>query len=380
MLHESPMNNVEPRYAELAEKSLAGQLLSPAEMKSVIDGADERLPELLEAAFRVRYHYYGKKVQIHVLMNAKSGLCPEDCGYCSQSSVSDARDRQVPVHRQGRRWSTPPSRPRKRAPCVFCLVNSGRGPTLKETEKMAEAVAEIKSRVPINICACMGLLTESKARILKDAGVERINHNLNTSSRYHPEVVSTHSYDDRVATLESVKAAGLSTCCGGIIGLGEQSEDVMDLAVSLRELDVDSIPVNFLHAIPGTPMEGRSNLTPQYCLKVLCLFRFVNPSKEIRVAGGREVNLRSLQPLSLYPANSIFRQRLPDHVRSGRHRCPSNDRGPGLRDRDGGAGSAAGTAEYRVDPYWTRADRIERCWPNATPVGAGFKPARAHTE
>ena len=188
----------------------------------------------------------------------------------------------------------------------FCLVNSGRGPTLKETEKMAEAVAEIKSKVPINICACMGLLTESKARILKDAGVERINHNLNTSSRYHPEVVSTHTYDDRVATLESVKAAGLSTCCGGIIGLGEQNEDVMDLAVSLRELDVDSIPVNFLHAIPGTPMEARSNLTPQYCLKVLCLFRFVNPSKEIRVAGGREVNLRTLQPLSLYPANSIF--------------------------------------------------------------------------
>ena len=305
MLHESPMNNVEPRYAALAEKSLAGQLLSPAEMKSVIDGADERLPELLEAAFRVRYHYFGKKVQIHVLMNAKSGLCPEDCGYCSQSSVSEAEVDKYPFLAKEVLVDAA-VKAREAGAMRFCLVNSGRGPTLGETEKMAEAVAEIKRRVPINICACMGLLTESKARILKDAGVERINHNLNTSSRHHPEVVSTHTYDDRVATLENVKAAGLSTCCGGIIGLGEQDEDVVDLAVSLRELDVDSIPVNFLHAIPGTPMEERSNLTPQYCLKVLCLFRFVNPSKEIRVAGGREVNLRSLQPLSLYPANSIF--------------------------------------------------------------------------
>ena len=305
MLNGSPMSKVEPSYSELAEKSLAGELLSLAEMKSIIDGADERLPELLEAAFRVRYHYFGKKVQIHVLMNAKSGLCPEDCGYCSQSSVSGAEIDKYPF--LAKEDLVDAAVKAKQAGAMrFCLVNSGRGPTLKETEKMAEAVAEIKSKVPINICACMGLLTESKARILKDAGVERITHNLTPSSRNHPEVVSTHTYDDRVATLESVKAAGLSTCCGGIIGLGEESDDVMELAVSLRELDVDSIPVNFLHAIPGTPMEERSNLTPQYCLKVLCMFRFVNPSKEIRVAGGREVNLRSLQPLSLYPANSIF--------------------------------------------------------------------------
>lgn len=310
MLHESPMNmvessTVEPRYAALAEKSLDGVLLSPEEMKSVIHGADERLPELIEAAFRVRYHYFGKKVQIHVLMNAKSGLCPEDCGYCSQSSVSGADIDKYPFLAKDVLVEAA-VRARESGAMRFCLVNSGRGPTLRETEKMAEAVAEIKRRVPINVCACMGLLTESKARILKEAGVERINHNLNTSSRYHPEICSTHTYDDRVATLENVKAAGLSTCGGGIVGLGEQDEDVVDLAVSLRELDVDSIPVNFLHAIPGTPMEGRSNLTPQYCLKVLCLFRLVNPSKEIRVAGGREVNLRSLQPLSLYPANSLF--------------------------------------------------------------------------
>jgi biotin synthase len=150
------------------------------------------------------------------------------------------------------------------------------------------------------------LLTEAKARILKEAGVDRVNHNLNTSRRHHPNICTTHTYEDRVATVEHLKAVGLSPCCGGIIGMGETEDDVMDLALALRELDVESIPVNFLHPISGTPLNGANHLTPLRCLKTLCLFRFVNPAKEIRVAGGRELNLRSLQPLSLYPANSIF--------------------------------------------------------------------------
>lgn len=292
-------------YHELAEKSLAGQLLSVDELRSVIDGPDERLPELLDAAFRVRFHYFGKRVQIHVLMNAKSGLCPEDCQYCSQSSVSDAEIDKYPF--VAKEVLVESAIKAKEAGAVrFCLVNSGRGPTQRETENMAAAVAEIKRTVPINICACMGLMNEEKARMLKEAGVERVNHNLNTSRRNHPNICSTHTYDDRVETLNNVKAAGLSTCCGGIIGLGEDSEDIIDMAVSLRRMDVDSIPVNFLHAIPGTPLENQQTLTPQHCLRALCTFRLVNPSKEIRVAGGREVNLRSLQPLSLYPANSIF--------------------------------------------------------------------------
>lgn len=292
-------------YRELAEKALVGEHLSRDELLSVINGPDERLPELLDAAFRVRFHYFGKKVQIHVLMNAKSGLCPEDCYYCSQSSVSEAEIDKYPF--VSKDVLVESAIRAKRAGAVrFCLVTSGRGPTRKETEKMAEAVAEIKRTVPINICACMGLMSEEKVRILKEAGVERVNHNLNTSRRHHPNICSTHTFDDRVETVTNVKAAGLSTCCGGIIGLGEDSEDVIDMAVSLRQLDVDSIPVNFLHSIPGTPFEHREALTPQHCLRALCLFRLVNPSKEIRVAGGREVNLRSLQPLSLYPANSIF--------------------------------------------------------------------------
>ena len=292
-------------FKSLAEKSLRGEILTREEMFSVLHASVERLPELLDAAFRVRRHYFGKRVQIHVLQNAKSGLCPEDCHYCSQSSVSHASIDKYPLLPRERLIEGAVKA--KAAGAVrYCIVNSGRGPTDREIEEMAEVVREIKNKVQINICCSLGIMSEAKARILKEAGVERINHNLNTSRRHHPNICTTHSYDDRVGTVNNAKSAGLSSCCGGIIGMGETEDDTMDLALALRELDVDSIPINFLHPIPGTPLNGANHLTPQKCLKTLCLFRFINPTKEIRVAGGREINLRSLQPLSLYPANSIF--------------------------------------------------------------------------
>ena len=292
-------------FKKLADKSLQGLILERDEMRAVLGAPDEEIPELIDAAFRVRHHYFGKKVQIHVLQNAKSGLCPEDCHYCSQSSVSTAPIDKYPLL-QREKLIEGALKAKAAGAVRYCMVNSGRGPTQKEIEEMAEVVREIKSKVSINICCSLGLMSEDKARILKEAGVERVNHNLNTSRRHHPEICTTHTYEDRLETIRNVKAAGLSSCCGGIIGMGETDDDIIDMALAFRELDVDSIPVNFLHSIPGTPFEDKKQLTPQRCLKTLCLFRFINPSKEIRVAGGREVNLRSLQPMSLYPANSIF--------------------------------------------------------------------------
>jgi biotin synthase len=292
-------------FQRLADKALQGIIPERDELQAVLDAVEEELPELLSAAFRVRHHFHGKRVQIHVLENAKSGLCPEDCHYCSQSSVSDAPIERYPFLSKEKLIEG--AKAAKDAGAVrYCIVNSGRGPTNKEIEEIADAVREIRETVGINICCSLGLMTEEKVRRLKEVGVGRINHNLNTSRQHHPEVVTTHTFDDRVATIESVKAAGMSTCSGGIIGMGQSDEDIIDLALTLRAMDIDSIPVNFLHSIPKTPFEQKRELTPQRCLKTLCLFRFVNPSKEIRVAGGREVNLRSLQPLSLYPANSIF--------------------------------------------------------------------------
>ncbi|MBI1996257.1 MAG: biotin synthase BioB [Deltaproteobacteria bacterium] len=289
----------------LADKALQGIVPERDELQAVLDAAEEELPELLSAAFKVRHHYHGKRVQIHMLQNAKSGLCPEDCHYCSQSSVSEAPIDRYPF--LSKEKLVEGAKAAKDAGAVrYCIVNSGRGPTNKEIEEIAAAVREIREKVGINICCSLGLMNEEKVRRLKEVGVGRINHNLNTSRQHHPEIVTTHTFDDRVATIESVKAAGMSTCSGGIIGMGESDDDIIDLALALRAMDIDSIPVNFLHSIPKTPFEQKRELTPQKCLKTLCLFRFVNPSKEIRVAGGREVNLRSLQPLSLYPANSIF--------------------------------------------------------------------------
>jgi biotin synthase len=292
-------------FASLAEKSLQGLILDRDEMRAVLAAPDERLPELLDAAFRVRYRYFGKRVQIHVLQNAKSGLCPEDCHYCSQSSISKAEiDRYPFLPRE--RLIEGALRAKAAGAVRYCMVNSGRGPTKREVEEIAEVARAIKSKVDIQLCCSLGLMDEEKVRTLKEAGVERINHNINTSQHYHPEICTTHTYEDRLETLRNVKAAGLTSCCGGIVGMGESDEDIMDMALSLRELDVDSIPVNFLHPIPGTPFEGLNQLSPQKCLKILCLFRLINPTKELRVGGGREIHLRSLQPLSLYPANSIF--------------------------------------------------------------------------
>ena len=289
----------------LADKALQGIIPEREEMKAVLNASDEQIPELVSAAFKVRHHYFGKRVQIHMLQNAKSGLCPEDCHYCSQSAVSEAPIDRYPF--LSKEQLLEGAKRAKAAGAVrFCIVNSGRGPTDKEIREIAGVVREIKSQVSINICCSLGLMDEDKMQALKQAGVERINHKLNTSERHHPNICTTHTYRDRVATVNSVKSVGLSSCCGGIIGMGETDEDIMDLALSLRELGVDSIPLNFLHPIDGTPFGGLNHLTPQRCLKILCLFRFVNPDKELRVGGGRELNLRSLQPLALYPANSLF--------------------------------------------------------------------------
>ncbi|MBA4543329.1 MULTISPECIES: biotin synthase BioB [Thermoactinomyces] len=293
------------RWETLADRALAGERLSMEEGLSVLDAPDDELLPLLQAAFRVRKAYFGKKVKLNMIINAKSGLCPEDCGYCSQSIVSQAPVEKYTLLKKdvlvaGAREAL------SRKAGTYCIVASGRGPTEKELDEVVEAVKVIKEELNMKICACLGILTESQAKRLKEAGVDRYNHNLNTSREHYGRITTTHTYDDRVQTVEAAKKAGLSPCSGCIIGMGETREQVVEMAYELRNLDADSIPVNFLNAIPGTPLEGLKELNPRYCLKVLALFRFVCPTKEIRVSGGREVNLRQLQPLALYPANSIF--------------------------------------------------------------------------
>lgn len=294
-----------PDFNGLAEKALRDETLTRDECRSVLQAPDEDLLALLQAAFRVRERHFGKTVRLQMLLNAKSGACQEDCRYCSQSSISTAA-----IERYGLLPRERMVEGAKRAAAAkaqrYCIVISGRSPLDREIAEIADAVKAIKREIPIQICCSLGLLNEEQARQLKAAGVDRINHNLNTSEAYHPSICTTHTFQDRLATIRSARSAGLEICSGGIVGMGERDDDVIDLALALRDVKPDSIPLNTLHPVPGTPLEHCKDLTPQRCLKVLCLFRFLHPRTEIRIAGGREFNLRSLQPLALYPADSMF--------------------------------------------------------------------------
>lgn len=293
-------------YQQLAQRVIDGYVITDEEALAILESPDTELLAVLDAAYRIRYHYYGNKVKLNMIINTKSGLCPENCGYCSQSIVSTAPIEKYPMMKQ-QEIIDGANRAASLQVGTYCIVASGRGPRNQEIDIVVDSVKEIKERHPeMTVCACLGILKPEQAQRLKEAGVDRYNHNINTSARNHTNITTSHTYDDRVQTVERAKEAGISPCSGVIVGMKETKQDVVDMARSLHALDADSIPVNFLNAIDGTPLEGINELNPRYCLKVLALFRFINPTKEIRVSGGREVNLGHMQPLGLYPANSIF--------------------------------------------------------------------------
>jgi biotin synthase len=292
-------------WQALATSVLAGTPCSRDQAVSILKSTDDDLLDLISSAYRIRHRFFSKTVQLYFLMNAKSGLCPEDCNYCSQSKISDApipkynilsRDKLL----DGARLAA------ERKSKTYCIVISGRAPNEREMKAVETIVPQIKEQYGLNICACLGLLDEQQAQRLKAAGVDKVNHNLNTSREYYPEICTTHTFEDRVQTLKNVRAAGMELCSGGIVGMGEKPEDIVAMAFELHDLSVESIPLNFLHSIDGTPLERQEYLNPRDCLRALCMFRFVNPQSELRIAGGRERHLRSMQPLGLYIANSIF--------------------------------------------------------------------------
>lgn len=293
------------QWNSVAERVLDGGAVTPDEALAVLTSADDELLDVLHASFRLRARWHGRDVRIHVLRNAKSGLCPEDCGFCSQSvrfGTDAPRYGMQTVEQlvEGARDAA------RMGAVKYCMVTSTRGPSQRDLDVVCEAVRRIKAELNINVCTSLGLLQEGQAEQLASAGVTRFNHNLEASRGYFPQVCSSHQWEDRVRTVRRARSAGLEACCGGIMGLGEQPADRVALAFELRELEVESIPVNFLDPRPGTPMSEHPRLTPQDCLRALAMFRFVNPTRDIRIAGGREVNLRSLQVLALYPANSLF--------------------------------------------------------------------------
>jgi biotin synthase len=290
----------------LTDKALARELPTRDEALKVLTSSDDELMDVVAAAFRVRLRYFGRRVKLNYLVNIKSGLCPEDCFYCSQRLGSAADVLKYTWLKPGEVLQSAEAGVKAGAKRV-CLVASGRGPSDKDVARVSGMIAAFKTENPdVEVCACLGLLSDGQAERLQQAGTTAYNHNLNTAETNYGDICSTHSFQDRADTVSKAKQGGLSPCSGLIAGMGETDEQLADVAFALRELDPDSVPVNFLIPFEGTPLGGQWTLTPQRCLRILAMVRFVCPDAEVRLAGGREIHLRSLQPLALHIVNSIF--------------------------------------------------------------------------
>lgn len=281
-------------------------MISRDEARTLLTSGSPHTLELLERARRIREEHFGRTVVLHILSNAKSGRCSEDCGFCSQSARFNTGIPTWPLLSGDDLFEQARAANGARAE-KFCIVTATRGPTSRLCDDLCPSISRIKEAFPrLKICTSLGLLSDPIAARLREAGVDRYNHNLETSERFFPRIVSTHSWRDRAETVRIAKAHDMEACCGGIVGLGEEDEDIIDLLFALRDLDVDSIPINLFNPREGTPFGETPKLDPMKALRILAVARLVNPEKDIRCAGGREAILGSLQPLALFAVNSIF--------------------------------------------------------------------------
>jgi len=292
-------------YQYITEAGIACELLPQETYLGMLTDSRVELLHLLDAAFTVRRHFHGKRVNVHIINNVSNGLCSEDCNYCPQSKSSKAEI--IEYTEKNEEEILAEARQAYEAGAYrYCMVYAGRRPSKARTKRIAHLVKTIKARYPIEVCVSAGIMNENDTMLLKEAGLDRLNHNLNTSPSQYAKVCTTHTYADRLNTLKAARKTGLDVCSGIIAGMGETAEELIELALMLRSLEAKSIPVNFLLPITGNMLETTHNLSPAFCLKILCLFRFINPQAEIRTAAGREYHLRSMEVMSLYPANSLF--------------------------------------------------------------------------
>ncbi|MDA3804483.1 biotin synthase BioB [Clavibacter sp. CT19] len=291
---------------DLVDTVLDGGTITVDDAIRVLATPDDEVLDLVAAVARIRRRHFGNRVKLNYLVNLKSGLCPENCGYCSQALGSTA-----PILKYS--WLTTDEAVEQAELGItggaarVCLVASGRGPSHRDIDRVADIASRVKGRRPsVEVCACLGLLRGGQAERLAAAGVDAYNHNINTAESFHDEIVQTHTYADRIDTITAVQRAGVSPCSGLIVGLGEADRQVIEALGALRDLGAESVPINFLVPFDGTPMAGRWTLTPLRCLTIVALARLMCPDAEIRLAGGRELHLGSLQGLALHVANSMF--------------------------------------------------------------------------
>ncbi len=252
------------------------------------------LKELVAQANEVRRKFIGNKLDLCNILNARSGRCPEDCKFCAQSAMHHVDIPAYPL--KGKKEIVEAAQKAKAIGAErFGIVTSGNRLTDSELNAVEQAISEIKDKVDIIVCASLGALEKSQLQILKDAGLSRYHHNIETSSRFYPSIVSTHTFDERVNTINSAKQVGLEVCSGGIIGMGETWQDRIDMAYTLKKVDVDSIPLNILIPIKGTPLESAAPLSADDAVRTICIFRIILKDKVIKIAAGREAIFKGSQ-------------------------------------------------------------------------------------
>jgi biotin synthase len=285
------MENV---ISEIVARIIGGGCITPDEavQLSALEGLE--VYDLFRGASRIKEHFVGPEVHLCSIINAKSGRCAEDCAFCAQSAHHSTDAPVYPLVQEERLLESARAAETNGSAC-FGIITSGTTVNEPELEQILGALRRIRQETSILPSCSLGIIDQDTATRLKEAGMDTYHHNLETAESFFPSICTTHPYQDDVNTVRAVKNAGLKVCCGGIFGLGESAAQRVEMAFTLKDLDVDSVPINFLNPIEGTRLEGAENITAQECLKTIALYRMILPGKRITVCGGREKNLRDLQ-------------------------------------------------------------------------------------
>ena len=285
---------------EYAKKILAGQLLERSEIDPLSKLSNDHLDDLLYWANEIRKANFGNTVKMCSIVSGRLGGCSQDCAFCAQSLHYDtAVDKTPQVLSDGQIMDAAAEAKQKGVP-NFGIVYSGKKVSQAELDRLIALTQRIKTELGMGVCMSLGIVSDENMQRLADAGVVRFNHNLETSERHFPDIVTTHKYEDRVKTIEAGLKAGMGVCAGGIFGIGETEQDRIDMALELRRLGVDMVPMNFLHPIEGTPLGKAETMPPRQILRIVALYRFILPKTHLKVAGGRVLNLRDLQSWIFY--------------------------------------------------------------------------------
>ena len=279
---------------DIVKRTLAGGSITPEEALRLSEAEGTGIYDLFRAASRLKEHFVGNEVHLCSIINAKSGRCAEDCAFCAQSAHHKTDAPIYPLVREEQMVESARLAETNGSAC-FGIITSGTTVKGAELEQILSALRRIRKETTILPSCSLGIIDEETARKLKDAGMDTYHHNLETAESFFPSICTTHEYQDDVDTVRAVKKAGVKVCSGGIFGLGESAAQRVEMAFTLKDLDVDSVPMNFLNPIEGTRLEGAANITAMECLKTVALYRMILPDKRITVCGGREKNLRDLQ-------------------------------------------------------------------------------------